>query len=207
MTLYHAGAPLEWLHLDILGPFVPSQAGNKYILMLVCQITKWIEAYPLQDQKSNKVARVVIDNFISRFGCPLQIHKDQACTNFASSLFRTISELLDIAQRRTTPYHPSSNGQVERYNRSILQIMRCFLKGKNLNWDTELPILTGAMRALPNCTTGLTPNLMMLGQEVRRPLDLVFETENTSTKQKQPHEFALELGKKDFLRYMHSQGK
>ena len=52
------------------------------------------------------------------------------------------------------------------------------------------------MRALPNCTTGLTPNLMMLGQEVRRPLDLVFETENTSTKQKQPHEFALELKKR-----------
>ena len=148
MSLYHAGAPVERIHLDVLGPFVSSNAGNKYILMLVCQFTKWIEAYPLPDQKAESVAKAVVDNFISRFGCPLQIHTDQG-SNFMSSLFQSLSHLLVIARTRTTPYHPFSNGRVERYNRTILQIMRCYLKGHNSKWDEDLPILTGALRFNP----------------------------------------------------------
>lgn len=74
--------------------------------------------------------------------------------------------------RSLTPYRPCSNGQVERYNRTLLQLIRCHLKGK---WDEDLPILTGALRSLPNRSTGLTPNLMMLGREVRQPMDLVFD--------------------------------
>lgn len=158
--------------------------------MLVCQFTKWIEAYPLPNQKAESVAKATVNNFISRFGCPSQIHTDQG-SNFTSSLFQAICDLLNIAKTRTTPYHPSSNGQVERYNCTILQMMRCHLKGNNTKWDEDLPIRTGAIRALPNRTTGFTPNLMMLGREVRQPLDLVFDIKTIPSKQ--PGEYVTEL--------------
>ena len=61
---FHAGAPVERIHLDILGPFTPSSSGNKYILMLVCQFTKWIDAYPIQDQTTERVVSAVVNNFI-----------------------------------------------------------------------------------------------------------------------------------------------
>ena len=180
---------MERIHLDILGHFTPSKAGNKYILMLIYQFTKWLEAYPLADQTAERVARATIDNFISRFGCPLQIHTDQG-TNFTSSLFTAVCKLLDIAKTRTTPYRPCSNGQVERYNRTLLQLIRCHLKGNITEWDEDLPILTGAIRSLPNRSTGLTPNLMMLGREVRQPVDLVFNFKESSVQNEQPPEYA-----------------
>ena len=170
---FHAGAPVERVHLDILGPFSPSSSGCEYILMLVCQFTKWMEAYPLPDCRAETVARTVVDHFISRFGCPNIIHTDQG-SNFTSSLFKSVCELLEITKTRTTPYRPCSNGQVERYNRTLLAIIRCYLKEGFSDWDKDLNILTSAIRSVPNRQTGFTPNMLMLGREVTQPISLVF---------------------------------
>ena len=101
LTKYHAGAPMERIHLDILRPFTPSKSGNKYILMLICQFTKWLEAYPLPHQRAESVARATVDNFITRFGCLTHIHTDQG-TNFISLLFQAICDILDIVKTCTT---------------------------------------------------------------------------------------------------------
>ena len=73
---FHAGSPLERVHIDIIGPFTPSSKGNQYVLMIVDQFTKWLKCFPLQHQSAEEVARCVVDHFISRFGCPLEIHTD-----------------------------------------------------------------------------------------------------------------------------------
>ena len=169
---YHAGSLMERVHVDILGPFTPSSQGNQYVLMLVDQFTKWLECYPLPDQTAESVAKCVVDGFISRFGCPLEIHTDQG-KNFDGKLFLSVCELLQIAKTRTTPYHPCSNGQVERYNRTLLQLIRCFLKGNQQDWDQYLQQLAGAIRSTVNRQTGFTPNLMMLGREVMLPVHLL----------------------------------
>ena len=57
---YHAGAPMERVHLDILGPFVPSLRGNQYVLVLVDQFTKWVECYPLPVQNAVTIERAVV---------------------------------------------------------------------------------------------------------------------------------------------------
>ena len=75
---YQAGNPLDRVHIDILGPFPISRSGNRYVLMLIDQFTRWLEAYPLPDQTAEQVARVVVDQFIARFGSPLYIHSDRA---------------------------------------------------------------------------------------------------------------------------------
>ena len=123
---FHAEAPLERIHIDILGPFNSSFSGNMYVLMLVCQLTKWVEAYALSDQTSESVLHEVVNNIISRFGCPAQVHTDQG-SNFTSSLFKAVCELLQFTKTQTTPYRPCSNRQVEQYNRTLLQISQCYL--------------------------------------------------------------------------------
>ena len=50
LMTYHAGFPMERVHIDLLGPFPESQLGNKYVFMVVDQFTKWVECYPLPDQ-------------------------------------------------------------------------------------------------------------------------------------------------------------
>lgn len=172
---YHVGAPMERVHLDILGPFPKSSRGNQYVLMLVDQFTKWVECFPLPDQTAESVARTFLDDFIVRHGCPMQVHTDQG-TNFVSDLFQSMCKLMAITKTRTTPYRPCSNGQVERLNRTLLQGIRCFLLDKQDKWDEFVPQIAGAIRATINRSTGFTPNFMMLGREVIFPADVIFGT-------------------------------
>ena len=169
---YHAGSLLERVHIDILGPFTPSTKGNQYVLMIVDQFTKWLECFPLPQQNAEETAKCVVDGFISRFGCPLEIHTDQG-KNFDGKLFASVCEFLQITKPRTTPYRPCSNGQVEHYNRTLLQLIRCFLSGNQKSWDQHLQQLAGAICSTVNRSTGFTPNMMMLGREVLLPVDLM----------------------------------
>ena len=170
--LFHAGYALERVHIDIMGPLVETQKGNKYILVIVDQFTKWVEAFPLKNQLAETVAGVVVREFVAQFGCPLEIHTDQG-RNFESELFKEMCELLEIGKTRTTSYRPSANGQVECYNRSIAQIIRCCIGNRQESWDDCVGIAVGAIRATVNRSTGFTPNRMMLGREVMMPLDLM----------------------------------
>jgi hypothetical protein len=150
--------------------------------MIVDQFTKWIECFPLPHQTAEEVAKVFVDGFISRFGCPLQVHTDQG-RQFEGHLFQAVCKLLEITKTRTTPYHPCSNGQVERYNRTLLQMIRCFLRNDQTRWDENLPILSGAIRSMKNRQTGFSPNMMMFGREVIKPIDIMMgNTENHQRK-------------------------
>ena len=154
---------MERLHLDILGPFTPSDKGNMYILVMIDQFSKWVELAALPDQKAESVAREFILHFIVTFGCPFEVHTDQG-KNFISKLFESLCKSLQVAKTRTTPYHPASNGQVERVNRTLLQMIRCYIEGKTEQWDRDLPLLAMAIRATVNSSTGFTPNMLMLGR-------------------------------------------
>ena len=202
---YHAGAPLERVHIDILGPFhPPSATGNQYVLMLVDQFTKWLECYPLPLQTAELVAKAFVNGFIARFGCPLQVHTDQG-RQFEGHLFQAVCGLLQIAKTRTTPYRPNSNGQVERYNRTLLQLIRCFRRGNLDTWDEDLQLLAGAIRACVNRYTGFTPNMMMLGREVLQPTDVLLGNALANTKPVDPPTYVQNLV--DTLHEVHAQAR
>ena len=180
---YHAGFPMERVHIDIVGPLQTSSRGNKYILMMIDQFTKWVEIVPLSTQTAEVVARAVVEGFFARMGCPLQLHTDQG-RNFESALFKELCERLEIAKTRTTPYRPCSNGQVERYNRTLLQMIRCYISEHPDTWDAYLPYLASAINSTVHSNTGFTPNMMMLGREVLQPIELmtgVAESTQSST--------------------------
>ena len=142
---YHVGSPLERVHVDILGPFIPSTKGNQYILMIVNQFTKWLECFPLPHQNAEETTRSMVDGFISRLVWPIEIHMDQG-KNFDGKLFATVCDLLQITKTRTTLYRPCFNGQVEFYNRTLVLLIRCFLKSNQKSWDEHIQQLTRAIR-------------------------------------------------------------
>ncbi len=167
---FHAGAPMERVHVDILGPFPLSQKGNQYVLVLIDQFTKWVECWALPNQTAEMVAKTMVEQFISRFGCPFQIHTDQG-RQFEGGLFQAVCKILEITKTRTTPYRPCSNGQVERINRT--QMIRCYIDEDQSTWDEYIPLLAGAIRSTKNRQTGFSPNMMMLGREVSTPWDIL----------------------------------
>lgn len=170
---YQAGCPGDRVHLDILGPFAESASGYRYILMIIDQFSRWLEMVPLKVQDSETVARAFFESYVVRFGAPFVMHTDQG-RNFDSAMMHSFCKLLEIVKTRTTPYRPSSNGQVERYNVMVLNFLRCFLRGKQKDWDQYLPVLGMNLRAMVNSSTGFTPNMLQLGHEVNMPVDVMF---------------------------------
>ena len=83
------------------------------------------------------------------FGCPFQIFTDQG-RNFKCKLFRAVCELLQVHKARTTLYQPSANGQVERYNRTLMDEVRCNVNKAQNCWDEHLAQITGALRSAVN---------------------------------------------------------
>lgn len=178
MTRYHAGSAMERVHLDFLGPLPETPRGHNNILVMVDQFTKWCEIVPLPSQTAEVTAKAAVDQFFARFGCPFVVHTDQG-RNFESKLFKAICDLLKIHKTRTTPYRPSANGQVERYNRTLMDAVRCFVSESQEDWDEYLPQLACALRSSVNRHTGMTPNQMMLGREINLPADLMFKPVTT----------------------------
>ncbi|MEW8546441.1 MAG: DDE-type integrase/transposase/recombinase, partial [Candidatus Thiodiazotropha sp.] len=175
---------------DFLGPLPKTERGNEHILMIVDQFTKWVECIPLPSQSAELTAQAVVNDFFSRFGYPFQILSDQG-RNFESKLFSALCEAMQIHKTKTTPYRPSTNGQVERFNRTLMDAVRCYVDGCQKNWDLCLAQIAGALRSSVNRSTGLTPNKMMLGREVNQPVDLLFPMKPTSDVS--PHQYVAEL--------------
>ncbi len=189
---YHAGCAGEWTHLDITGPFIQSNGGKRYVLMIVYQFTKWLECHVISEQTAEIIAQVFFEEWVAHFGAPSQVHTDQGL-NFDGKLFKSLCNLLEITKTCTTPYRPSSNGQVERYNRTLAQFIRCFLEGKQRDWDTYVPALGMIIRATVNRDTGFTPNMMVLGREVNMPLDIFFGVSSSNLKVSNPPEYVRRL--------------
>ena len=118
--------------------------------------------YRMVDQTDDRVDITLVSEFIGRFGCPLELHSDHG-HNFESRMFKIVCDLLNIVNTRTTPYRPRANGQVELMNRTILQILRCFFRGQQEDWDLHLATVCMAIRSTVNRQTGSTPYFQMLG--------------------------------------------
>ena len=98
---YQVGHPMDHLGLDFLGPLPVTSRGNTCILVIADYFTCWIEAYALPNQTAEVTAQTLVNEFISRSGCPLEIHTDQG-RNFESDIFKELCHLLEI-----TPFNCS----------------------------------------------------------------------------------------------------
>lgn len=169
VTVY---GPMEVIAIDIMGPLPVTDNGNQYIMVVADYFSKWTEAYAIKDHTAQTVADKLVTEFICRFGTPTRIHTDQG-REFTSELFRTVCKLLEIKKSKTTPYRPQSDGMVERFNRTLQQMLALFVSANKNDWDDHLPYLTMAYRSSVQESTKCTPNLLMLGREISLPLDVM----------------------------------
>ncbi|MCG7878903.1 MAG: RNase H-like domain-containing protein, partial [Candidatus Thiodiazotropha endolucinida] len=173
MQLVGAGQPMERIATDILGPLPETENGNKYILVMSDYFTKWVESVAIPDQTAVTVASALVQEVVCRFGTPAYIHSDQG-RQFEGAVYQEVFNLLGMKKTRTTPYHPESDGMVERYNKTLAKLLSAFVNEDHTDWDQLLPYVMMAYRSSEHETTGFTPNYMMLGREVSVPIDIQF---------------------------------
>ena len=173
MKQYTVGAPPERVALDIIGPLPVSFKGNKYALIVSDYFTRWVEGYPMADCETTTIAENVINQFICRFGVPHQIHSDQG-RQFESGLFKELCTRFSIDKTRTTAFRPQSDGLVERFNRTLEDILSKYISKNQRDWDDQLPWALMAYRSSEHESTKFSPSMLMLGREIQLPVDLVY---------------------------------
>ena len=159
---------MEKVGIDVLGPLPRTDDGNKYVLVICDLFTKWTEAFAMPDQESLTITKIVVNEFISRFGSPLQLHSDQG-RSFEAKLFKEMCTLFGITKTRSTSFRPQSNGTVERFNRTLANMLTAYCSTNQTKWDTYLPQVLMAYRSSVHSSTGVTPNMMTLGRNVILP--------------------------------------
>ena len=167
-------APLDRIGIDIVGPCPVTENKNEYIIVVCDYFTKWAEAYPVPNHTALTVADKLLSEFISRFCTPRHIHSDQG-REFESELFRVLCDRLEMDKTRCTPYRPNSDGLVERFNKTLQQMLKVFVNGKRNDWDDYIPYVLMTYRSTPHESTSCTPNLLMLGREVSMPVYIIFD--------------------------------
>ncbi|XP_068228078.1 uncharacterized protein [Palaemon carinicauda] len=115
----------------------------------------------------------------SEYGLPRVIQKDCG-TNFTSKVFRGKCAELAIQHNTSIPYHPESQGLVERFHQTLKSVLKEHCHDSGSEWDKDLPFSLFAIRSHPNSSTGVAPFELVFGHKVRGPLEIMFEVLKSS---------------------------
>ena len=166
-----ATRPGEIVHADLL-ELTKTANGNKYVLALMDAFTKFVNVYPVSNQRADTIADIILNHYMPEHGVIEQLHTDQG-GGFEAKLMKEVCEILQIRKTRTTGYHPQSNGLIERFNRTLINMLAKHHEGHPEDWDKHLSLTSMAYNSTVHTSTGYTPYFLTHGREMRLPVDLL----------------------------------
>ena len=179
--------PFQRVAMDIVGPLPKSSRGHRYILVIMDYATRYPEAVPLRTANAKAVARELF-LLCSRVGIVKELLTDQGSC-FMSRVMKEMCKLLKVSQLRTSVYHPQTDGLVERFNKTLKQMLRKTVDVDGKNWDQLIPFVLFSIREVPQASTGFSPFELLYGRRPRGMLDLAKEAWE---QQPSPHRSVIE---------------
>ncbi|GJV55113.1 reverse transcriptase domain-containing protein [Tanacetum coccineum] len=156
--------------IDFMGPF-PSSRGNKYILVAVDYLSKWVEAKALPTNDARVVVKF-LKSLFSRFGAPRAIISDRG-THFCNDKFDKVMSKYGVTHRLSTAYHPQTSGQVEVTNRGLKRILERTVGENRASWSDKLDDALMAFRTgLQDSKSEARPYQLVYGKSCHLPVEL-----------------------------------
>ena len=145
------------------------------ILVFQDHFTKHVLAYVTPNQTAKTIAKFLYGGYISIFGAPARLLSDRG-TSFTSSIIEELCKILGIQQLQTMPYHPQTNGLVERSHQMIMHMIVKLGEDKKANWPSHLADIAHAYNATRSTVTWYSPHYLMFGRWPRLLVNFIFPT-------------------------------
>lgn len=140
----------------------------------MCSATRYPEAIPLRTITAKSVLKALVKFFFSTFGLPKVLQTDQG-TNFTSKLFAEVLKTLSISHQVSSPYHPESQGALERWHQTLKAMLRKYCLDASNDWDEGVPFVLFAVRETVQESLGFSPADLVFGHTPRGPLMVLKE--------------------------------
>ena len=156
--------------LDFMGP-LPSSYGNKYILVGVDYVSKWVKAIASLTNDAKVMTKFLRKNIFSRFGTPRAIISDGG-SHFCNYQFESLLKKYSVTHKVATPYHPQTSGQVEISNRAIKTILEKTVNASRKDWSSKLDDTLWAYRTAFKAPIGASPFRLLYEKSCHLPMEL-----------------------------------
>lgn len=152
---------------------LPPSEGCKNLLVITDRLSKGVILEPCNDMSAEWVAETFVRRFYRLHGLPTAIVSDRG-TQFVSSLWKRVCQLLKIVRRVSTAYHPETDGATERMNQNVEVYIHTFVNYDQDNWTSLLPMAELAINNHDAASTGVSPFFLSHGYHME-PLQLFEE--------------------------------
>ena len=171
--------PFDIVGVDVVGPFPVSDRGNRYIVVFTDYLTRRVEAFAVPVHIAAVIARLLVEEIVSRHGAPRVLLSDNGA-EFRSTLLREVTKLVGTSRRFSSPYHPQCNGLTKRANGSLVALLSMIADSGQRDWDERLPMVLFSHRTSPNLTFGISPLRLLYGQEAVLPFEAALNRDRRS---------------------------
>ena len=160
----------DW-SMDYIFGLPITKRGHTGILVVCDRFSKASHFIPCNENiTAAGTVQLLMENCIKHHGLPRSIISDRD-PRFMSKFWRAVFQKFGTKLQPSTAFHPQTDGQTERTNQTLEQLLRCTLEG-TADWDLQLPILELAYNTSVSTSTGSTPYKIVYGREAVTPLDL-----------------------------------
>ena len=171
---------------------LPESKNKKYLFVVVDSLSKWVEAFPTENQTAEACAEKLYKHVISRFGVPKYFYSDRGA-QFLSKILNCLCKYLNIKHLTTGSYCPQSNGLCAKMNAVIIQSLRMYCN--DTDWVSSLPaVLMGMRSTICVENSNFSPFYMLYGKEMQLPIDVELNREDETISRE--HFYAKQLAKR-----------
>ena len=167
LTPFPVSGSFDRVGVDVIH-FSKSSSGNSYAVVFVDYVTKWPEVFPTADQSTLTIAKLLVEEIIPRHGVPKELLSDRGPA-FLSKVICDVYRLLGVHKLNTSAYHPRTDGLVERFNRTLTNMLAKTVEQGGKDWDIRLPFVLFAYRSSLQSSTRESPLFLLYGRDPQLP--------------------------------------